>query len=56
MMYRSTQGSVFSLGISCEPKSIFPEVWWHKVWLVVHDRILSTEGIAFTTFKYHELL
>ena len=44
MTCTSSQGSVlFFLGVLCEPKSLFFGVWWHKGWLAVPDRDLSSE-------------
>ena len=42
MMCRSSQDMALSLGVSCESKSLLG-VWWHKGWLAVHDRGLSSE-------------
>lgn len=43
MMCRSTQGVVLSLHVSYESKSLLPGVSWHKGWLAVPDRGLSSE-------------
>ena len=31
------------LNVSCESKSLFLEVWWHKGWLAIPDMGLSSE-------------
>lgn len=43
MTCRSTQGVLLSLRVSCESKSLLPGVSWHKGWLAVLDRGLSSE-------------
>ena len=43
MMCRSTQGVVLSLHVPYESKSLLPGVSWHKGWLAVPDRGLSSE-------------
>ena len=42
-MCRSRQGLVHFLYVSCESKSLLLGVWWHKGWLAVRDRGLSSE-------------
>ena len=41
--YRSGQGLVLSLDVSCESKGLFSGVWWHKGWLEVPDKVLSSK-------------
>ncbi|XP_064448745.1 uncharacterized protein LOC135364545 isoform X6 [Mirounga angustirostris] len=43
LVYRSSQGLVPSLNVSRGPKSPFPGIWQHKVWLAVCDKGLSRE-------------
>ena len=42
IMCRSSQDLVHFLYVSCESKSLLG-VWWHKGWLAIHDRGLSSE-------------
>ena len=47
--FRSTDGCQFESKFCaffrcvCEYKSLFPEIWWHKGWLSVPDRGLTSE-------------
>ena len=43
MMCGSSQRLVLPLNVSCESKSLFFEVWWHKGWLAMPDVVLSSE-------------
>lgn len=41
---KSSQYLVLSLGMSHESKRLLPQVWWHKSWLAVPDRGLSSNA------------
>lgn len=43
MMCGSRRGLVLSLGVSCESKSLFCGVWWHRGWLAVPAQGLFSE-------------
>ena len=43
MMCGSTQGSVLSLGVSCDSNFLFSGVWRCKGWLAVPAKDLSSE-------------
>ena len=43
MMCRSIWGSMLSLSVSHEAKSLFLGVCWHEGWLAVPDRRLSSK-------------
>ena len=43
MTFGSSQNLVLSLGVSHEYRGLFLGVWWHKGWLTVFDRGLSSE-------------
>lgn len=42
---RSSQGLVPSLNVSHGPKSPFPGIWQHRVWLAVSNKGLSRWGV-----------
>lgn len=39
----SSQGLVLSSDVLCKSKSLFPRVWWQRIWLAVPDKGLSSE-------------
>ena len=61
MVCRSSQGLVLSLDASCESKSPFPGVWWHKDCLAVPDeafpeRLESLSGDVFSNRRNLHML
>lgn len=58
MTRKSNEGLVLFFRVSHEPKSLFPGVWWHKGWLSVTNRGLSSkveESLSGVVFSIDEI-